>query len=434
MKMLCRQFLVATAILTPLIVAAPGFAFDQAQESAVETVMPLVKQAYIFLHENPELGKAETKAAAFLRGQLQSLGITDIQSVPNLSTAVIAVLDTGKPGPTVALRAEMDARPLEAGMEEPSDHHPRSLVPGRMHNCGHDAHAAMLLGAAAYIKQNAELFNGKFVFVFQPAEEIAGGADDIVKDGILKRLGVQAMFAQHVTPEMPVGSLAISPGPSLAGSSYFKLKLKGRGSHAAAPHEGDDIPLLATRFVEELSYFPARHLDIASRQVLVSVAKINAAGPASNVLPAEAEISGTIRAFENVQVGPHGSPSLAASLEDLVSRLSHAYGIAYEWELKAGAPPTVNDVDLFRRIVPALQQQWPGQIDQTQSRGMFAEDFAYYTADTPSLYFSLGIAKDGKGTGNLHSTDFTLSPDALPLGVKALISIAKAADEIQSHQ
>lgn len=432
MRFLGGQFCRATAIAIPLLFSPPSYAFDQSSDGAFDAVMPLVGQAYTFLHENPELGKAETKAAAFLRGQLQSLGIADIQSVPGLPTAIIAVLDTGKPGPTIALRAEIDARPLEAGVEEPAGHEPHSLVSGRMHNCGHDAHTAMLLGTAAFIKQNVELFNGKFVFVFQPAEEVAGGADDIVRDGILKRLGVVAMFAQHVAPKMPVGTLAIFPGPSLAGSSYFKLKLKGRGSHAAAPHEGDDIPLLATRFVEELSYFPARRLDIASRQVLISVTKINAAGPASNVLPAEAEISGTIRAFENVQTAANGAPSLATSLEDLVARLAQAYGVSYEWELKAGAPPTVNDVGLFERIVPAFQRRWPGQIDQTQSRGMFAEDFAYYTAGIPSLYFSLGIAKDGMGTGNLHSTDFTISRDALPMGVKALVSIARAADETQN--
>ncbi|MDE3819737.1 hypothetical protein [Sinorhizobium meliloti] len=111
-----------------------------------------------------------------------------------------------------------------------------------------------------------------------------------------------------------------------------------------------------------------------------------------------------------------------------MSRLSRAYGIAYDWELKAGAPPTANDIDLVRRILPALQRQWLGRVGQTQSRGMFAEDFASYTTDTPSLYFSLGIAKDEKGTGNLHNTE------GLPFGVKPLVSIAKAANEIQSHQ
>ncbi len=285
----------------------------------------------------------------------------------------------------------------------------------------------MLLGAASILIRNKEKFAGKIVFLFQPAEETAGGADDIVHEKILTGLGVEKIFAAHSAPGLAVGSISASPGATLAGSSTFKVKLTGRGSHAAAPFDGDDIPLLTARLVQQLSYLPARRLDIANRPVVVSVTKIIVQGPALNVLPTMGEIGGTVRAFEDPSAADGGNVPIEQMVKDEVDRFSAANGIAADWEFRAGSPPTVNDAQTFSQIAPPLASAWPGIFDTTPHRGMFSEDFAYYTRDFHSIYFGLGVAKDGLGGVGVHSPDFTISPDAFPAGVRLLVMLARLA-------
>jgi amidohydrolase len=390
-------------------------------------VLPVTMETYTYLHENPELGKNERKAHDFIGARLKAIGFDRLIASKEAPTAVIAVLDSGRPGPIVALRAELDARPLEPGVNEPAGHSPRSKTDGVMHNCGHDAHAAMLLGTAALLMRNSDMVAGKVVFLFQPAEETAGGADDIVHEKILSNLGVEKIFAVHSAPGLKVGFVSASSGASLAGSSTFQVTLKGRGSHAAAPYDGDDIPLLTTHLVQQLSYLPARRLDIANRPVIVSVTKIAVDGPATNVLPATSNIGGTVRAFEDPLTGTDGKPSLKQILQEEVEIFSKAHGITADFEFRVGSPPTVNEAVLFSEIAPKLAVFWPGTFETRPIRGMFSEDFAYYTKDFRSIYFGLGIMKDGLGTFGVHSPNFTLSPEAFPYGVRLLAILARIA-------
>lgn len=388
---------------------------------AVVEAMPSVTEAYTFLHTHPELGKHEIQAHAFLKARLEALGFTDFIESASAPTAVIAVLDTGRPGPVIALRAEMDARPLGPGVNEPADHQPRSGTDGVMHNCGHDAHAAMLLGAAKVLRSRVDSLTGKIVFLFQPAEETPGGADDIVHDKILETLGVTAIFAEHSAPGLPVGTVAVSPGVIMAGSGYFSIKLKGRGSHAAEPSDGDDIGLLAASLALELSNLPARKLDIATRPAVVSITKLIADGGASNVLPSEAELSGTIRAFEVIDQKPvPEQPSLASVLQEVVANFAAAHKISADWTFRHGSPPDTNDSQLFTRITAQLGSVWQGALNTSYSRAMTSEDFAYYSQRLPALYLSLGIAKDELGQAGVHTKDFTIHPDALPLGTRLM--------------
>lgn len=390
----------------------------------VRRTMPTVTEAYEFLHQNPELGKQEFKAHEFIEARLRRIGFDTFEFSASAPTAVISVLETGRPGPVIALRAEMDARPLEPDTNEPASHQPRSTIAARMHNCGHDAHAAILLGTAELLFANKSKLSGKIVFLFQPAEETPGGADDIVHDGILSRLGVTRIFAAHAAPGLPVGTISLVAGPSLAGSNYFSIKLKGRGSHAAAPYDGDDILLLATHLVQELSYLPARRVDIANRPLVVSVTKLVADSGASNVLPTSAEIHGTVRAFEDPLAAQSGL-SLEQMLHDQVTRFADQHRIDAVWTFRAGSPPTLNDVTLAAAIQTQLTSLWPGTLDTHPVKGMFSEDFAYYTKDIPALYFGLGIAKDGLGSSGVHTPEFTISADALPYGVQLLATLAQ---------
>jgi amidohydrolase len=270
----------------------------------VQPFLPVVMQAYDYLHRNPELGKQEFKAHKYIEAQLRQLGYSQLIASKSVPTAVIAVLDTGRPGPVIALRAEMDARPLPSGQNEPPAHSPHSELAGLMHNCGHDAHAAILLGTAASLLHNVGKLRGKVVFLFQPAEETPGGADDIVNEHLLDDLGVTKIYAEHSAPGVPVGTITISSGPTMAGSNYFTLELNGRSSHAAAPHESDDVLLSAAKIAEEISYAPARRFEIAARPLVISITKMVADGGASNVLPSRATLNGTIRAFEDPKIAP----------------------------------------------------------------------------------------------------------------------------------
>lgn len=409
--------------LTALCGRTPADARDE--NAAVRSVVPIAAEAYRYFHRFPELGKAEVKTQTYIIESLTPLGqLTFVPSV-RAPTAVIAVLDTGRPGPVIALRAEMDARKLDPDVTEPANHDPRSEIDGLMHNCGHDLHSAVLLATAHHIVANKQRFAGKIVSFFQPAEETAGGADDIVNEGILANLGVEKIFALHSAPTMKVGTIAISAGPTLAGSSYFSLKLHGRGSHAAAPYEGDDLPVLATQFVQALSTFPARRTDIANRPLVISVTKLVAQSSVSNVLPESAEIAGTIRAFEDIEQAPPQGKAIATVLFEMVDALAKAHGITAEWQIRRGAPGTINHQQLFDAVVPALRRSWPGQLDTRPWRGMFSEDFAYYTSKLPALYFSLGIAKDGLGDAGVHTARFTAHPDSLPQGILVMTSLAR---------
>lgn len=395
------------------------------------SAMPLVQSTYRYLHENPELGLQERLAHDHILSALQRLGGFTFHQIPGtyhqatgLPTAIVAQLDTGRPGPCRALRAELDARRLN-DEDEPVNHDPRSTIPRRMHSCGHDAHAAMLLGAASYIRANQNNFTGRLVFIFQPAEEIAGGADDIVNSGLLTTLGVEAIFAQHCAPGLPVGSATVSRGATMAGSTTFELTITGRSSHAAVPFEGDDVAVVAAHFIDALATFPARHLDIANRPVVISPTELTTNASATNVLPTEASIRGTIRAFERLDQAPAGATPIATLLLAHLNDLARAYGVTVALRLTPGAPPNVNDDTLFDRAVVALGPTFRGNLSTPNYRGMFAEDFAFYTSAVRSLYFNLGIAKDGLGSGAIHTSAFTIHPDALEVGVRLLIAIAR---------
>ncbi|WP_439364225.1 M20 metallopeptidase family protein [Bradyrhizobium sp. DASA03005] len=408
--------------LLALLGCAPAGAADLS--TTIASMAEPVQNAYTFLHENPELGKKELKAQAYLQDALKGFGFTEFIASTEAPTAVIAILDSGRPGPTIALRAEMDARPLELNAIEPTSHTPRSGIDGLMHNCGHDIHASILLGTAGILIANKERISGKIVFLFQPAEETPGGADDIVHEKILERLGVKAMFAEHVAPGMPIGTIAIAPGFALAGSNYFHLKIKGAGSHAAAPNQGSDTPLVAARMAIQLSEYPARHLDIANKPVIISVTRLLADGNAGNVIPAEADVSGTIRSFENIAQGENGEPSLKEKLDQLVSRMAAEATVDYDWAIRPGAPATRNDPALFEQIMPPLARAWPGALETHPGRGMFSEDFSYYTDVMPALYFSIGVSKDGRGLAGVHTMEFDAHPDVFAQGLRLMTTLA----------
>jgi amidohydrolase len=374
---------------------------------------PQVVVDYEHLHRQPELGHEELETAKFLRARLEAQGFKVFVQEPSLETAVITVLDTGRPGPTVCLRAEMDARPQaeETGLAY------ASTIPNRMHSCGHDAHAAILLNAASRLSAHHEDLVGKIVFLFQPAEETAGGADDIVRDRTLQQLGVSSIFALHSAPGLPVGSLQLTRGPALAGSNYFSVVVSGRESHAATPQAGDDVLVAAATMVHEIANLPERTTDVVNDPLVVSITCFSSGDSASrNIIPGQAVFEGTIRSFHSLSTPTPDAPAFGDVLKQRIAALATAMHVAASFNLRQASPATVNDESLFDWLFPALGRASRARLE-AGNRYLFSEDFAYYTEVMPALYFSLGIAKDSLGNEPVHTSRFTVHPDALSVGV-----------------
>jgi amidohydrolase len=406
------------------ILLIPQASFAQIDyEAAATSVAADARACYEHLHEFPELGKAETATSAYIRDRLTALGYTTFYTIAALPTAVVTTFDTGLPGPTICLRAEIDARPQQEATGLPY----ASQTPGVMHSCGHDAHTAILLGIAQLLPSLKASLHGKIVLLFQPAEETAGGADDVVASGLLTTLGVTAIFAQHSAPGLPVGEIQLSPGPILAGSNYFTITVSGKESHAAAPFEGNDITACAATLASELPTFFTRKVDMLAHPSLLSVTYINAGSDrASNIVPGEATIKGTLRSFEDIDTSVAGAATMRTLVEGYVTSTAGRCGATSTIVLRKASPPTANDATLYRALAPHLQAAWPTPVT-AQQRGMFSEDFAYYTNTIPSLYLSLGIQKGTLGTDSVHTTTFTVHPDALREGIKALLILADYA-------
>jgi amidohydrolase len=414
----CVSLVSSVAASAQAIEAAPVRDSVRLQISDIED---LAYSIYVSIHQHPELGHQEHNTQKLLKDSLVEAGYQTFVDVPSLPTAVITVLDTKRSGPTIALRAEMDARET---IEDPS-HDPISLVDGRMHNCGHDAHAAMLLASAAYLLQNQHTIVGRIVFIFQPAEEVRGGADDLVNDNILVQLGAEAIFAQHVVSDLPVGTISLGRGSILAGSSYFTLTVRGQGSHAAMPSEGDDTLVAAAKMLVGLAELPGRRFSLVDQPIVVSPTRIESNSNALNIVPSQVEVQGTIRSFHDLAYAADGLRTVQGVIQGYLDGAASALGVEYEWIVRKGAPPTVNDEVLFDKTVNELRKHWPATVDSNAKRGMFSEDFAYYSQQVPSLYFGLGIQKGELGTAGVHTPEFNIHPEALNYGIRLMVYLAQ---------
>jgi amidohydrolase len=355
------------------------------------------------IHRHPELGFEVYQTAALVAQTLAELGIEAQTGVGK--TGVVAHLGQGN-GPAIGIRADMDALPIleQTGAEYASQ------MTGRMHACGHDAHTAMLLGAAMLLRE-ADL-PGEVRLIFQPSEEVfddngISGAPRMIADGALD--GLDAVIALHVAPSLEVGQIKVAPGVVQAGVDDFRIYVRGRGGHAARPHTGLDPIWLMTQVLQGLYAIPSRRLNpLRSGVVTVGIVK---AGSASNVIPAEAFIEGTLRSHEEkVRVQLREEVEKAAAVVK-------AWGGDYQLEFDFGYPPLTNDPT----VVGWLEQVGhellgPAGVIDEEMISFGAEDFAYMTAKAPGAMFRLGIKPPNGAFGGLHEATFDLDEDALPIG------------------
>ncbi|WP_206203881.1 M20 family metallopeptidase [Thermococcus sp. 21S9] len=356
-------------------------------------------------HMWPELKYEEERTSKIVEENLREWGY----KIKRVGTGIIA--DIGEGEKTIALRADMDALPIQEENDVPY----KSRVPGKMHACGHDAHTAMLLGAGKIIAEHIEEFNGRVRLIFQPAEEGGNGALKMIEGGALD--GVDVIFGFHVWMELPSGVIGIRDGPFLAGAGFFTIKFRGLGGHGAYPHFARDPIPAGAEAVMALQTIVSRNVSPFETAV-VSVTAFNA-GTAHNVIPEEAELKGTFR-FYNEEVGK----LIEKRIEEIISGIARAHNLESKSEIVELVPPTINHKEMadFARTVAEKYGFRHGEVPPS----MGAEDFSYYLQRVPGAFLALGIRNEEKGIiYPAHHPRFDVDEDVLHLGTAMEVALAK---------
>ncbi len=358
-------------------------------------------------HANPELLYDVTRTAGIVAEKLRAFGCDEV--VEGIGrTGVVGVIHgrSDVSGRVVALRADMDALPIEEATELPY----RSTVPGKMHACGHDGHTAMLLGAAQYLAETRN-FDGRAVLIFQPAEEGGGGGREMVRDGVMERFGVQEVYALHNMPGIPVGQFGIRPGPIMAAADQFDIVIEGRGGHAATPHATVDPVLVSAHVIVALQSIVSRNVD-PLKQAVVSVCAVKTSSEAHNVIPARVHLRGTARAMD-----PEIRAFVEARITELAEATARAYGAHAEVTYFRGYPVTINDAEAtVHAIAVAEAVVGPDQVMRDVAPMMGAEDFSYMLNERPGAYIFLGNGD----TAMLHHPEYVFDDHAIPYGASWL--------------
>ena len=394
-------------------------------ERNLENLMDKVIEWRHDIHQYPELSNREFKTAAKVAKHLNNLGLevkTDIAY-----TGVVAILEGGKPGPMVALRADMDALPVEEMTGLPFASKERDtyngLDVGVMHACGHDAHVAILMGVAEFLTSVKNDLSGSVMFIFQPAEEgppvgEEGGAQLMLKEGIWADRKPDVVFGLHVT-NAPNGLIAYREGAAMAAADPWRITIKGRQAHGSRPWDSIDPIMVAFQIGNNLQTIVSRRLDLRESPAVISVGSIHG-GVRSNIIPDVVEMEGTIRTFDSSI-----RDTIFSEMRNIAEKTAEMAGASVEVYLPNGQsyPVTYNDEDLTTRVLPSLKKIVGEEGIVRSGRSTGAEDFSFFSQEVPGFYFFLGVNKpdaDPYNTAGNHSPFFYIDDSALPVGVKAL--------------
>ncbi|MFC0201525.1 M20 aminoacylase family protein [Paracoccus rhizosphaerae] len=366
------------------------------------------------LHRHPELGFDCHQTAAFVVQRLRDFGVDQIHEGIG-RTGVVGIIQGQGDGPTIGLRADMDALP----MDEVTGAEWASIVPGRMHACGHDGHTTMLLGAARYLAETRN-FAGRVALIFQPAEEAGGGGEAMVRDGLMDRFGITRVFAMHNNPGQDAGSFRTTPGPIMAAVDTFEIHVKGRGGHGALPHLTADPVVAAVGVVSAIQTISSRN-HYALDDLALSVTQIHT-GSADNIVPDTAYICGTVRTF-----APQVRDMVRRRMTQICEGQAAAYDVQIALDYQQGYPATVNDsAEAAFAVEVAREIAGEANVAPDSGREMGAEDFSYLLNARPGCYLFLG---QGDGPG-VHNPTYDFNDEIAPVGASFFARLVERAQPV----
>ena len=376
------------------------------------------------LHQHPELSNREVRTSGVVAGHLQALGLRVRTGVAH--TGVVGLLDSGCPGPVIALRADMDALPVTEQVDLPFASSTRANFNGQevgvMHACGHDCHVAILMGVAELLTGIKQQLAGSVKFIFQPAEEgpppgEEGGAALMIRQGVLENPKPEVIFGLHVFAGVEAGTIAYRPGPAMASADRIRVTVTGRQTHGALPWRGVDPIVISSQIVLGLQTIVSRQVDVSLEPAVVSIGAIKG-GVRDNIIPDTVEMLGTVRTFnEDMRVDIH------ARIRNTVEMIARSAGAAAQVHFDNAYPVTVNDVALTERMVPTLQRVAGADKVFVGQKITGYEDFSFYQQKIPGFFYFLGITPRGtdrKQSAPNHSARFFVDESALVLGVRSL--------------
>jgi len=379
------------------------------------------------IHENPELSNREFETAARVAAHLQDLGLEVKTGIAH--TGVVGILRSGKPGPTVALRADMDALPVRERVDLPFASTKETEYLGEkvgvMHACGHDTHVAMLMGAAQILTEMKDELRGNVVFLFQPAEEGTppgeeGGADLMVREGVLQEPKVDAIFGLHINSLTEVGKIRYKPGGTMAAADRFVITVKGKQTHGSTPWTGVDPIAVSAQIIQGLQQIISRQTALTKEAAVISIGKIKG-GVRNNIIPEQVEMVGTIRTLDTeMQTQIHDKIRLTAT------KIAEASGAEAEVDIQQGVPVTYNDPQLTAAMLPTLQRVAGKDNVLLTDAVTGAEDFSYYAQQVPALFLFLGgmpIGQKRSEAAPHHTPDFYIDERGMKLGVRSLCEL-----------
>ena len=424
-----RRLLALLTVASAIV--APAIGGTQSLPSEIDKLATAVEPDLIqwrrHLHANPELSNREVETAKYVVERLKSFGLEAQTGIAK--TGVVALIRGGRPGPVVALRADMDGLPVREDTGLPFASKATGEYEGNkvgvMHACGHDTHVAILLATAKILSQMKDRLPGTVKLIFQPAEEGAppnetpAGAQLMVTEGVMQNPKVDAIFGLHVFANVPTGTITYRSGPFMAAADSFEIIVTGRQTHGSAPWRGVDPIVVGAQIISSLQTIVSRHVDITNLPVVVSVGQFQS-GVRNNIIPETARLVGTIRTFD-----PLMQEDVHVRVKKIAESVATAAGAKAEVIIRKGPPVTANDPALTTKMLPTLERVAPGKVKVSELI-TGAEDFTFFQKQAPGLFFFLGITppeQAGKAPAN-HSPLFFVDEKALPTGVRALANLA----------
>lgn len=421
-----RIVLFSLLLLSIGISSRAQVSYDQIGEKSLDIESKVIEWRRHF-HQFPELSNREFKTAEKIAKHLTGLGLEVQTGIAH--TGVVGILKGGQPGPVVALRADMDALPVTERAPIPFASKVQSEYLGKevgvMHACGHDTHVAMLMGAAEILTELKNDLKGTVVFIFQPAEEGAppgeeGGAELMVKEGVLKNNKVDVIFGLHINSLTEVGKIKYKPGGALAAVNRLVINVNGKQTHGSTPWTGIDPITISAQIIQGLQLIVSRQTELTKEAAVISIGKIEG-GVRSNIIPEEVQMIGTIRTLD-----PEMQMIIHEKIRQTATKIAESWGATAEVIIEKGYPVTINNPELTAQMLPTLQRT-AGEENVILSKAKTgAEDFSFFANEVPGLFLFVGglpKGKDPSEAGPHHTPDFYIDESGLKLGVKTLCNL-----------